>query len=81
MKIRLAAYLQSDSIVDGEGIRTVIWTQGCPHHCLGCQNFETQDYNGGALVDIDEVKSMIDELKESPLVEETHFFSLVHVVY
>lgn len=63
MKIRLAAYLQSDSIVDGEGIRTVIWTQGCPHHCLGCQNFETQDYNGGALVDIDEVKSMIDELK------------------
>ena len=49
MKIRLAAYLQSDSIVDGEGIRTVIWTQGCPHHCLGCQNFETQDFKGTGL--------------------------------
>jgi anaerobic ribonucleoside-triphosphate reductase activating protein len=47
MKIRLAAYLQSDSIVDGEGIRTVIWTQGCPHHCLGCHNPETWDFNGG----------------------------------
>lgn len=33
MKIRLAADLQQDSIVDGEGIRTVIWTQGCPHNC------------------------------------------------
>ena len=47
MKIRLAAYLQSDSIVDGEGIRTVIWTQGCPHHCLGCHNPETWPLNSG----------------------------------
>ena len=62
MKIRLAAYLQSDSIVDGEGIRTVIWTQGCPHHCLGCQNPETWDPKGGAAIEIDEVKEMIDEL-------------------
>ena len=31
--IRLAADLQSDSIVDGPGLRTVIWTQGCGHHC------------------------------------------------
>jgi len=38
VQIRLAAYLQPDSIVDGEGIRTVIWTQGCPHHCEGCHN-------------------------------------------
>ena len=38
MKIRLANELQTDSIVDGEGIRTVIWAQGCPHHCKGCHN-------------------------------------------
>ena len=63
MKIRLAAYLQSDSIVDGEGIRTVIWTQGCPHHCLGCQNPETQDFKGGAEISLEEVKRMIDDLK------------------
>ena len=52
MEIRLAAYLQPDSIVDGEGIRTVIWTQGCPHNCLGCHNPETHDISGGALVDL-----------------------------
>jgi len=28
MTIRLASTLQPDSIVDGEGIRTVVWTQG-----------------------------------------------------
>ena len=55
MKIRLAAYLQPDSIVDGEGVRTVIWTQGCPHACPGCQNPGTHDSNGGALFDVSEV--------------------------
>ena len=45
--IRLAADLQSDSIVDGPGLRTVIWTQGCAHHCKGCQNEQTWDFNGG----------------------------------
>lgn len=63
MKIRLAAYLQPDSIVDGEGIRTVIWTQGCPHHCLGCHNPETHDMEGGALVDLEEVHEIIDSLE------------------
>lgn len=63
MKIRLAAYLQPDSIVDGEGIRTVIWTQGCPHSCLGCHNPETHDINGGALVDLEEVYEIIDSLE------------------
>ena len=63
MKIRLAAYLQPDSIVDGEGIRTVIWTQGCLHNCLGCHNPETHDMNGGALVDLSEVYEIIDNLE------------------
>lgn len=63
MKIRLAAYLQPDSIVDGEGIRTVIWTQGCSHHCLGCHNPETHDIEGGALVDLEEVYEIIDSLE------------------
>lgn len=63
MKIRLAAYLQPDSIVDGEGIRTVIWTQGCPHNCLGCHNPETHSMDGGALVDLEEVYDIIDDLE------------------
>lgn len=61
MKIRLAAYLQPDSIVDGEGVRTVIWTQGCPHHCPGCHNASTWNFDDGALIEVDEV---INELKK-----------------
>lgn len=61
--IRLAADLQSDSIVDGPGLRTVLWTQGCPHHCKGCQNPQTWSTKGGGLVPISEVFKAIDELE------------------
>lgn len=62
MKIRLAADLQTDSIVDGDGIRTVIWTQGCPHNCFGCHNLSTHSFKDGALVDVDMIKEEIDGL-------------------
>ena len=61
--IRLAADLQTDSIVDGPGLRTVIWTQGCSHHCKGCQNPQTWDFNGGGEVPIKDVLEAIDELE------------------
>lgn len=61
--IRLAADLQTDSIVDGPGLRTVLWTQGCAHHCPGCQNPQTWDFNGGGLVPIEMVLEAIDELE------------------
>lgn len=63
MEICLAADLQEDSIVDGEGIRTVLWTQGCPHHCPGCHNPQTHDRNGGVVVDIEEIKELVSNLK------------------
>lgn len=62
MQIRLASPLQKDSILDGEGIRSIIWTQGCIHHCPFCQNQETWDFDAGLLVDIEEVKRQIDDL-------------------
>ena len=63
MKIRLAAELQPDSIVDGSGIRTVIWTQDWSHNCLHCHNPETHNFNGGKLFDVEEV------LKKISLIE------------
>ena len=61
--IRLAADLQTDSVVDGPGLRAVIWTQGCRHHCEGCQNPSTWSFKGGGLVPIAMVKEAIDELE------------------
>lgn len=63
MKIRLAADLQTDSIVDGLGVRTVVWTQGCSHNCPSCHNPSTHDFNGGELVELDEVLTAIEELE------------------
>lgn len=63
MKIRLASDLQRDSIVDGAGIRTVIWTQGCAHKCPGCHNPGTHDFNGGFEVDIEEIEDEISSLE------------------
>ena len=61
MTIRLAAPLQSDSVVDGFGVRTVIWTQGCSHNCPFCQNPQTHDFDGGALFEIEDI---LEDLKE-----------------
>lgn len=38
-----------ESIVDGPGMRYVIFVQGCPHGCPGCHNPESHDINGGKL--------------------------------
>ncbi len=63
MKIRLAAPLQSDSVVDGFGVRTVIWTQGCSHNCPFCQNPQTHDFLGGVEYDIEEIKEELNNLE------------------
>lgn len=62
MKVRLAAPIQTDSIVDGEGIRTVIWMQGCSHNCEGCHNPVTHDFKGGYEEEIDKIKDQISAL-------------------
>ena len=62
-KIRLSGPLEHDNIVNGDGLRAVIWTQGCPNHCKGCQNPETWDFDGGFLIDIDEIKQRVSEFK------------------
>lgn len=55
----------SESIVDGPGIRYVIFTQGCPHHCPGCHNPQTHDFQGGRLADWEEI---LGAIKENPLL-------------
>ena len=62
-KIRLSGPLEHDSIVNGYGLRAVVWTQGCLTHCKGCQNPETWDLDGGFEVDVEEVKECLKGFK------------------
>jgi len=39
--------LHPDSVVDGPGLRTVLFLAGCPHHCVGCHNPSSWDLAGG----------------------------------
>lgn len=61
--IRVSGPLEHDNIVNGDGLRAVIWTQSCPIHCMGCQNPETWDYNAGTLVKIDDIKKELASFK------------------
>ena len=46
MPIRLYGIIR-ESIVDGPGLRFVVFVQGCPHRCPGCHNPESHDPDGG----------------------------------
>lgn len=65
MKIRIAGIIE-ESIVDGPGIRMVVFTQGCKHNCKGCHNPETHSFQGGSIVDIDHI---VSRAKTNPLLD------------
>ena len=54
-----------DSIVDGQGLRFTVFTQGCPHRCPGCHNPGTHDPAGGRDVS---VAALVEELTKNPLM-------------
>lgn len=63
MKLIQISGIEPESIVDGEGIRYVIFTQGCPHHCPGCHNPQTHPFGGGKLVSIEDILDDISKRK------------------
>lgn len=65
VKIRVSGIVE-ESIVDGPGIRFVLFTQGCRHKCKGCHNPQTHSFNGGKLMEVHEIVEMI---KSNPLLK------------
>ena len=63
--LRLAGVV-NESIVDGPGIRTAVFVQGCPHHCEGCHNSHTWDFNGGYDREVDDI---IAAVSKNPLLK------------
>ena len=68
-ELRIAGTI-GESIVDGPGIRYVLFTQGCPHGCPGCHNPQTHDFNGGKVVD---TALLLADIRKNPFVKAVTF--------
>jgi anaerobic ribonucleoside-triphosphate reductase activating protein len=53
------ASIKCERLTDGNGLRTVIFFQGCSHGCTGCQNPHTWDFNNENLVSIQYIQNII----------------------
>jgi anaerobic ribonucleoside-triphosphate reductase activating protein len=63
--LRIAATTE-DSIVDGDGLRFVVFTQGCPRNCPGCHNPQSQPFEGGKEVTVGELFARV---RDNPLCD------------
>lgn len=59
VNISINSIKYNSSHVDGPGIRTVLFVQGCDIHCKGCHNKSAWDIRNGTVIDIDQ---LVDEL-------------------
>ena len=68
-KINIAALI-GDSIVDGPGLRAVVFVQGCDKRCPGCHNPEAQSFEGGTLYTPEQI---FEKIRKSPLTKGVTF--------
>jgi len=54
--------ITTDDMLNGDGLRTVLWVSGCTHHCEECQNPITWNPNGGLLFDDDAKEELFEKL-------------------
>lgn len=64
--------ITKDDMLNGEGLRVVLWVAGCTHHCRNCQNPETWDINGGIPFDA-EAKAELFEALDKPYISGITF--------
>ncbi|MDR1781849.1 MAG: anaerobic ribonucleoside-triphosphate reductase activating protein [Bacilli bacterium] len=66
MDVNLAGIIY-DSIVDGPGLRCVIFFQGCNHHCYNCHNMQTHSNEDNIIMNIDE---LINQIKNNKTINK-----------
>lgn len=56
--------ITKEDMLNGEGIRVVLWVSGCNHHCKGCHNPITWDENGGVPFDAEAEEELFEALNK-----------------
>jgi len=59
--------ITKDDMLNGDGLRVVLWVAGCSHCCKECQNPITWDPNGGLLFD-EKAKQELFEALDKPYI-------------
>ena len=54
--------ITKQDMLNGDGIRVVLWVAGCNHHCKNCHNPITWDENGGLPFDEDAENELFEAL-------------------
>lgn len=54
--------ITKEDMLNGDGLRVVLWFAGCDHHCKNCQNPITWDPEGGLPFDEDARQEIYEEL-------------------
>ena len=54
--------ITTDDMLNGDGLRTVLWVAGCTHHCKGCHNPITWDIEGGLPFDEAAERELFDKI-------------------
>jgi anaerobic ribonucleoside-triphosphate reductase activating protein len=54
--------ITKDDMLNGDGLRVVLWVSGCTHRCQGCQNPITWDVSSGLLFDEEAEKELFEAL-------------------
>ncbi len=57
--------ITKEDMLNGDGLRVVLWVSGCNHHCKGCQNPITWDEKGGLPFDEEAEKELFEALDKS----------------
>ena len=56
--------ITKDDMLNGDGLRVVLWVAGCSHCCKDCHNPVTWDPNGGLYFDESAKAELFEELKK-----------------
>lgn len=56
--------ITKDDMLNGDGLRVVLWTSGCTHHCDECQNPQTWDVASGIEFDQNAEKELFEALNQ-----------------
>ncbi|WP_309245144.1 anaerobic ribonucleoside-triphosphate reductase activating protein [Clostridium sp. CF012] len=70
MKLQIGGFLDN-SLVNGDGMRAVVFVSGCMHKCVSCQNQVMQGFDYGDSVFVDDILKKI--VKNMPIIKGVTF--------